>query len=104
MRISSSRTLTSFSLGSICHERSTATTDFTERRSRRQRFNHKWTPMNTNQGDQIRVDSCVFVVRNLNQSSGFSLVIALVMVALMAGPADGAITTDSPARGPGPAD
>src|SRR5438552_13234384 len=42
------------------------------------------TPMNTNQGDQIRVDSCVFVVRNLNQSSGFSLVIALVMVALMA--------------------
>src|SRR5437899_99947 len=99
MRISSSRTLTSFSLGSICHERSTATTDFTERRSRRQRFNHKWTPMNTNQGDQIRVDSCVFVVRNLNQSSGFSLVIALVMVALMAVITVGVITTVSLERG-----
>src|SRR5438128_1794416 len=99
MRISSSRTLTSFSLGSICHERSTATTDFTERRSRRQRFNHKWTPMNTNQGDQIRVDSCVFVVRNLNQSSGFSLVVALVMVALMAVITVGVITTVSLERG-----
>src|SRR5438445_201407 len=99
MRISSSRTLTSFSLGSICHERSTATTDFTERRSRRQRFNHKWTPMNTNQGDQIRVDSCVFVVRNLNQSSGFSLVIALVMVALMAVITVGVMTTVSVERG-----
>src|SRR5438876_7319282 len=99
MRISSSRTLTSFSLGSICHERSKATTDFTERRSRRQRFNHKWTPMNTNQGDQIRVDSCVFVVRNLNQSSGFSLVIALVMVALMAVIAVGVMTTVSLERG-----
>src|SRR5260370_3614191 len=84
MRISSSRTLTNSAAGSISHERSTATTDFTERQSRRQRFNHKWTPMNTNQGDQIRVDSCVFVVRKLNQSSGFSLVIALVMVSLMA--------------------
>src|SRR5438128_2546312 len=99
MRISSSRTLTSFSLGSICHERSTATTDFTERRSRRQRFNHKWTPMNTNQGDQIRVDSCVFVVRNLNQSSGFSLVVALVMVALMAVITVGVMTTVSLERG-----
>src|SRR5438876_9021614 len=99
MRISSSRTLTSFSLGSICHERSTATTDFTERRSRRQRFNHKWTPMNTNQGDQIRVDSCVFVVRNLNQSSGFSLVIALVMVALMAVITVAVMTTVSLERG-----
>src|SRR5437899_12788997 len=97
--ISSSRTLTSFSLGSICHERSTATTDFTERRSRRQRFNHKWTPMNTNQGDQIRVDSCVFVVRNLNQSSGFSLVIALVMVALMAVITVAVMTTVSLERG-----
>src|SRR5258708_40294536 len=84
MRISSSRTLTNSAAGSISHERSKATTDFTERRSRRQRFNHKWAPMNTNQGDQIRVDSRVFVVRNLNQSSGFSLVIALLMVALMA--------------------
>ena len=51
--------------------------------------------MNTNQGDQIRVDSCVFVVRNLNQSSGFSLVIALVMVALMAVIAVGVMTTVS---------
>src|SRR5438132_478652 len=99
MRISSSRTLTSFSLGSICHERSTATTDFTERRSRRQRFNHKWTPMNTNQGDQIRVDSCVFGVRNLNQSSGFSLIVALVMVALMAVITVGVLTSVSLERG-----
>jgi len=55
--------------------------------------------MNTNQGDQIRVDSCVFVVRNLNQSSGFSLVIALVMVALMAVITVGVITTVSLERG-----
>src|SRR5438445_9345008 len=99
MRISSSRTFIGFDLGSICHERSTATTDFTERRSRRQRFNHRWTPMNTNQGDQIRVDSCVFVVRNLNKSSGFSLVIALVMVALMAVITVAVITTVSLERG-----
>src|SRR5438874_6573286 len=99
MRISSSRTLTNSAAGSISHERSTATTDFTERRSRRQRFNHKWTPMNTNQGDQIRVDSCVFVVRNLNQSSGFSLVIALLMVALMAVITVGVMTTVSLERG-----
>src|SRR5205814_8955102 len=59
----------------------------------------KWTQMNTNQGDQIRVDSCVFVVRNLNQSSGFSLVVALVMVALMAVIAVGVITTVSLERG-----
>jgi len=51
--------------------------------------------MNTNQGDQIRVDSCRFVVRNLNQSSGFSLVIALVMVALMAVIAVGVFTVVS---------
>src|SRR2546430_16702556 len=98
MRISLRRTLTNSAAGSICHERSKATTDFTERRSRRQRFNHKWTPMNTNQGDQIRVDSCVFVVRNLNQSSGFSLVIALVMVALMAVITGGGLTTLSRGR------
>ena len=55
--------------------------------------------MNTNQGDQIRVDSCVFVVRNLNQSSGFSLVIALVMVALMAVITVGVMTTVSRERG-----
>src|SRR5438132_5202940 len=93
------RTLINFGLGSICHERSTATTDFTERRSRRQRFNHKWTPMNTNQGDQIRVDSCVFGVRNLNQSSGFSLIVALVMVALMAVITVGVLTSVSLERG-----
>src|SRR5947208_12478656 len=97
--VSSCRTPTNSAVGSICHERSTATTDFTKQRSRRQRFNHKWTPMNTNQGDQIRVDSCVFVVRNLNQSSGFSLVIALVMVALMAVITVGVITTVSLERG-----
>src|SRR5438552_2570903 len=57
------------------------------------------TPMNTNQGDQIRVDSCVFVVRNLNQSSGFSLVIALVMVALMAVITVAVMTTVSLERG-----
>jgi hypothetical protein len=51
--------------------------------------------MNTNQGDQIRVDSCRFVVRNLNQSSGFSLVIALVMIALMAVIAVGVFTVVS---------
>jgi hypothetical protein len=51
--------------------------------------------MNTNRGDQIRVDSCRFVVRNLNQSSGFSLVIALVMVALMAVIAVGVFTVVS---------
>src|SRR6266478_1606300 len=95
MRISSSRTLTNSAAGLISHERSKATTDFTERRSRRQRFNHKWTPMNTNQGDQIRVDSCVFVVRNLNQSSGFALVVTLVMVALMAVIAVGVFTVVS---------
>jgi len=55
--------------------------------------------MNTNQGDQIRVDSCVFVVRNLNQSSGFSLVIALLMVALMAVITVGVMTTVSLERG-----
>ena len=55
--------------------------------------------MNTNQGDQIRVDSCRFVVRNLNKSSGFSLVIALVMVALMAVITVGVITTVSLERG-----
>jgi len=55
--------------------------------------------MNTNQGDQIRVDSCVFVVRNLNQSSGFSLVIALVMVALMAVITVAVMTTVSLERG-----
>src|SRR5438132_10017546 len=74
-------------------------TGFAERQSRRQRFNHEWTStpnaFGANQGDQIRVDSCVFVVRNLNQSSGFSLVIALVMVALMAVIAVGVMTTVS---------
>ena len=55
--------------------------------------------MNTNQGDQIRVDSCRFVVRNLNQSSGFSLVIALVMVALMAVITVAVMTTVSLERG-----
>src|SRR5438552_4550602 len=97
--MSSRRTPINFGLGSICHEGSKATTYFTERRSRRQRFNHKWTPMNTNQGDQIRVDSCRFVVRNLNKSSGFSLVIALVMVALMAVITVGVMTTGSLERG-----
>ena len=54
--------------------------------------------MNTNQRDRIRVDSCVFVVRNLNQSSGFALVVALVMVALMAVVAVGVLTSVSRER------
>jgi type II secretory pathway pseudopilin PulG len=55
--------------------------------------------MNTDKGDQIRADSCAFVVRHLNQSSGFALVVALVMVALMAVIAVGVLTTVSVERG-----
>jgi hypothetical protein len=63
--------------------------------------------MDTNEGHQIRVDSCAFVVRNLNQSpgpvrrslslgeGGFSLIVALVMVALMAVIAAGVFTAVS---------